>query len=107
MVNKSIARKEFSRLRENGQETIVNDYIEFEMDKDIYATLIEIFDDYEYAEEHGVFWNQDDDIHLIEVDKVVEELDDRMMEREADEIFKEKLLREYLYPKFKGYTIWI
>jgi len=107
MENKSIARKEISRIKENGKEIVIYEYIEFEMDKGIYGTLIDIFEDYEYAQDHGVFWNQDDDIQLIEVDKIVEELDDRMIEREEDEIFKEKLLKEYLYPKFKGYTIWI
>ena len=105
MVNKSIARKEISRIRENGKEIIVNEYIEFDMDKGLCASFIDIFEDYEYAQEHGVYITQDNDIFSIDVDMVIDELNERLIDREEDEVMHEKILLEFL-SQYKGYSIW-
>lgn len=104
-MNKSIARKEISRIKENGKETIVNEYIEFEMDKGIRSSFYDLFEDYEYAQEHGVYYDLNDDILFIRVNFVLDELNDRLIDRSEDEITCEKILIDFL-SQYKGYDIW-
>ena len=104
-MNKSIARKEISRVVKDNKETIVNEFYEFEFDKAAYSALNNIFDDYEYARDHGVY-SDEDDFYLIDVDIVIEELQDRMLDEEEENI-KERVLYEFLIPRWKGYKIWL
>ena len=104
MKTQSIARKEFSRLEEGNNETIVNEIIRFDFDKTILDDINFIFDDWEYAQEHGInYW--EDDLHLITVNELLDELDDRCLDDDYDSK-REKRIKKYL-AKYKGFTIWV
>lgn len=104
-MKKSIARKELSRVIKNNKETVINDYHKFDFDKAAYAALENIFDDYEYAQDHGVYSDRDDAFVFLEVDAVIEELKERVS-NDPDCSLEEKTLRDFL-KEWKGYTIWL
>ena len=67
-----------------------------------------IFDDWEYAQEHGVYSN-DDGVSVIDVDMTLDEMDDKIMADDTpdkEDTFNERLIRDYLL-RFKGFTIHI
>lgn len=104
-MKKSIARKELSRVIKNNKETVINDYHKFDFDKAAYAALENIFDDYEYAQDHGVYCDRDNAFVFLEVDVVLDELKGRSLNDNEDNI-EEKTLSDFL-KEWKGYTIWI
>jgi len=104
----SIARKELSRIEQDGKETIVNEIIHFEFDSVVLEAIDMIFDDWEYAQEHGVFTN-DDDVTMIIVNQALDEMEDKIMGDDTpdkEDSSNEILVRDYL-TKFKGFTIWV
>jgi hypothetical protein len=104
-MDKSIARKELSREVANDKETIINEIIYFEFDSGVLEAIDMIFDDWEYAQEHGVFTN-DDGVTLINVDDCIQEMEEKIKMNDDDDTFNEKLVRDYLM-KFKGFSIWV
>ena len=108
MTNKSIARKEVSRTEADGKEIIVNEIIHFNFDGGVLETMDMIFDDWEYAQEHGVYID-DEDITIIDVNMALDELEDRIMGDDTpdkEDTQNEILIRDYL-EKFRGFTIHI
>ena len=108
-MKQSIARKELSRVEENGKETIVNDIIHFDFDEGILCLLEEIFDDWEYASNHGINMLEDGETQIIDVDQALDELEDRIMGDETpdkEDTQREHTIKEYL-EDYRGYTIWI
>lgn len=106
MTDESIARKEISRSETDGKETIINEIIHFKFDEGVMEAFDMIFDDWEYAQEHGVYSN-DDGISMIDVDMALDEMDDKIMDDDTpdkEDTFNEKLIRDYLL-KFKGFHI--
>jgi hypothetical protein len=102
---KSIARKEISRVEFDGTETIVNSIIHFDFDTEILERLGEIFEDYDYATSHNIYFNEDSDLVYIEVDSVIDEMEDRSLNDEEDNDVEKKII-VYLTP-YKGFTIWV
>jgi hypothetical protein len=114
------ARKEISRIEEKeilhnptlgmtGQETIINEIIHFDFDDGILQGISDIFDDWEYGKDHGIFVNEDEDIYMIEVNACLDEIEDRIMADETpdkEDSQKEKLIKDYL-EKYRGFDIWI
>ena len=100
-----IARRFISKTIEGSKETIVNEIIEFDFDKAMKQTVCDLFEDWEYAQGHGVFYNQQEDLFSIDVDDCLEELKERQY-NEDEEYAQEKLLMNYL-DKYSGYTIYI
>jgi hypothetical protein len=108
MTDDSIARKELSRTEQDGKETIVNEIIHFKFDGGVLESINLIFDDWEYAQEHGVY-SDDDGVTIIIVNQILDKLDDRIMNDDTpdkDDTQNEVLVRDYLL-KFKGFTIWV
>jgi hypothetical protein len=101
----SIARKELSRVESGNKEIVTNEIIRFDFDEAVLSGLEYVFDDWEYAQNHGVRCNEDDEILMIDVDECMEEIDGRIIDNEDDNI-REKVIKEYL-EKYKGFTIWV
>lgn len=101
----SIARKELTRTELDGKEMIINEIRRFDFDNKILAEIEEIFDDWEYAQNHGVFCNEEDEIVMMDVDIVLEELQERI---DCNEEYREyeKTIIQYL-KDFKGFKIWV
>jgi hypothetical protein len=104
----SIARKELSRTEVDGKETIVNEIKHFEFDAVVLELIEDIFDDWEYAQAHGVQGDEEYDIVFIEVDRCIDELDDRILDAEPDgeNATMEIKIKTYLEP-YRGFTIWL
>ena len=108
MTDKSIARKELTRVEQDGKEIVTNEIIHFDFDGGIMETLDMIFDDWEYAQEHGVYTN-DDGITVIDVNMALDEMDDRILNDDTpdkEDTQNEILIKDYL-EKFRGFTIYI
>ena len=110
-MEKSIARKQVSRVVKYGRETVVNEYQKFEFDKDIHREMLDEFDDGEMAANNGVYGNVDDDISIIDVSRVCQYLSnlisDFSTEKDTEENFRyERCKKMYDYLKqWKGYEI--
>jgi hypothetical protein len=111
----SIARKELSRTEENGLETVKNIIERFEFDDDVERILADIFDDYEYAQDNGLYFDAFDAISYIEVDKVLKELREKL-EQEEDIESDDELDENYIADLktvinylnlYTAYTIWV
>lgn len=100
----SRARKEISRTENDGKETIVNEIIRFKMPPEIMEGLKDIFDDYEYGQENGVYSDLDGFV-TIDVDECVNALLERKDYAE-ETYFIEDLLIEF-FKKYAGFTIWV
>ena len=113
MTIKATRRKELSRKIEDNKEFVVNEIYKFEFDGGVMEAINEVFDDGEYAADHGVYldWRLEE-IALIKVDNVLEEVEERIHEQEqdgeTDSCFYNRLIiiRDYL-KDWKGYTIWV
>ena len=108
MTYEATARKELARSEADGKETIINEIVHFEFDPGVMEVMDLIFDDWEYAQEHGVYSN-DDGITMIDVNMLLDEMDDKIMADDTldqEDTFNEKLIRDYL-DKFRGFTIHI
>ena len=99
---KAIARKELSRKEKNNIEHIKNSIIYFEFDDGIISSIYMIFDEWEYAQENGIYNNQMDELIYIDVNLVLSCLKERI--EDYEDVFIEKLIIEYL-EKYKGYKI--
>lgn len=105
------ARKELSRTVIGYTEVIQNKYLKFDFDTYIRELIDDIFDDFEYAQEHGVYYYEDD-LYSIDVNSCIDELNDRLLmnddeeETEDDEKEPEEKIIEYLTP-YKDFTIWV
>ena len=113
---KVIRRKEILRSIDDANdfktfevETIKNEYEEIDFDNDIYENITEnLFEDYEMAQENGVYYDLTGILHTIDVELAVEYLNDRINDKwtdDEDEYISEKLVRDYLL-KFKGSVLW-
>jgi hypothetical protein len=101
----AIARKEISRKEKNNIEHIKNSIIHFEFNDGIITSIKIMFDEYEYAQENGIYENQDDEIVYIDVNLLLEALNERIECADYDEnVSTEKIIIEYL-EKYKGYKI--
>jgi len=108
MTEKSIARKEISRIEQNGKEVVTNEIIHFDFDGGVLEAISNIFDDWEYAQEHGIY-SDEDDVTMITVDMALDEMEDRIMRDDTpdkEDTQNEILIKDYL-TKFKGFTIYI
>jgi len=102
----SIARKELSREFKDGKETVVNERIDFVFDENIIFSLDIIYqDDYEMAYHAGVGYDFNSDIHYLDVDKVLNDLSDRMCDDGCNYDSEKKIIK-YL-KQFEGYSIWL
>jgi len=72
----------------DGKEYVINEFLKLQVPSEIEEAINWIFDDYEYAQDHGVFYSYDDDLSLIDIDNMLECLEDRILEaREEDNFF--------------------
>jgi hypothetical protein len=105
----SIARKETNRTEENGREIIFNDIIRFDFDAGVQSAIEDIFDDWEYAQNHGVQVSEDGELFLLDVTQLLDEMEDRIMNDgtpDNEDSHREKMIFDYL-SKYKGFTIWV
>jgi hypothetical protein len=102
----STARRELSRIEADSKETVVNEIIHFNFDPAVESTILDMFDDWEYAQQHGIHFD-DDSLRLITVDSCIEEMQDRITsQNDPEETMREEIIIEYL-KQFKGFTIWM
>ena len=97
----AIARKEISREFKDNKETIINERKDFLFDISIQEIIEEIFEDYEYARDKGVYWGEDE-LYMIEVNSLLEECEQRL----EDEDSRERDIITYL-KKWKDYKIYM
>ena len=107
-MSESILRKELSREIKDGKEYVVNEFLKLQVPLEVEEAINWIFDDYEYAQDHGVYYNYDDDISLIDIDNMLECLEDKIQDAidEEEDYDKEKLVKEF-FVKYKGFKIWM
>jgi len=103
-ITQSIARRELSRVEKNGKETVIYDIIHFDFDKEIREDIDFIFDDYEYAQNHGVnYWEED--LYLITVNDLIEELKDKLLDNDYDGEREKKMIK--YFEKYQNFIIWV
>lgn len=103
---KCIARKEISRKITGTVEIVTNDIIEFEFENEFLFQLENIFDDWEYGQEHGVYQDEDGYVVNIDVNMCIEELEEKIVVASDEEYMT--LLKDIVtfLSVYRGYVIW-
>lgn len=108
-MSKAIIRKHQKTTVRLYKEIITNYYEEIDFDDKILNYICDyIFDDWEYAQDHGVYFDQEDELQCIKIDMMLDELHDRCIDRDEEEECRiEKEIVTYCKKwKKKDYTIW-
>jgi len=82
-----VLRKRLSRKLEDGKETIVNEYIKKELltKEDLYV-LDDWFDDYEAANDAGIWFDRVETVSLIELSILVEVLKEIVEDKDNEDL---------------------